>query len=410
MTWLQLVQTDYIITTGDGAKFTPKWLNAQTAKQYNYTEFLFVGVQGSFVNRQLPKGARYPIEIYFDGADCITEGLRFYKSADNSNAWKIQHPYYGNVLVQPLDISLDNSVYNVSKITCTLIETNEYALINKASVSSIVAAQAQAVQSGLTAQYQTVIPIPSSVDYASQSLNVTSVFNSIKDTIQDSTQYTNFVNAYNSFNAVISTINEAVNQGKQAIGYANFICSMPANFTNTVISRFAQLRAAVLSLQVDAATFTAHQKLLYQSLAGVIQSAFCVASVTNITTDYDNVDSIYGAIDVIVTNYNEYMANLDLLQTANGGQTNSYIPTPENLQAITDLFLYTCQSLFDLAANAKIKHTIYLPEASNLILVAFNYIGLAADDSTIDAIISMNNITLDEYQLLPKGRKITYYA
>ena len=86
-------------------------------------EFNFPGVSGSLVSRRLPKGRRYALELYFQGEDNTTIADAFETSADDPRPWTLSHPLYGQLTVQPLSLSFDNSKMNSTRVTGTVVET-----------------------------------------------------------------------------------------------------------------------------------------------------------------------------------------------------------------------------------------------------------------------------------------------
>ena len=123
MSWLEKVETEMIITTGDGQPYAPDYMNAVKSVEYNVAEFNFPGIAGTFVDRRLPKGRKFNLELYFQGDDHLDVAEAFEASANDSRAWEIEHPFYGLVIVQPTSLQFDNSKQNLSKITGTVIET-----------------------------------------------------------------------------------------------------------------------------------------------------------------------------------------------------------------------------------------------------------------------------------------------
>jgi hypothetical protein len=124
MSWLDLVKRDLIITTGDGKKYTPSYLNARRGKDFNVAEFEFSELDGTLVKKSRPKGTRYPLELYFIGADHLDTARAFDISSNDKRPWKLDHPYYGIQFVQPTaTMDFDNSVQNVTKITTVVMET-----------------------------------------------------------------------------------------------------------------------------------------------------------------------------------------------------------------------------------------------------------------------------------------------
>ena len=123
MSWLDRIKDELSIQTGDGVVYKPFWVGATKSKEFNVSEFEFINVSGTLVDRRLPKGNRYNLEIHFQGDDHLEQALAFYESTDDVRYWVLQHPFYGYLYVQPLSINQDNTTLNVSKFSIPVVET-----------------------------------------------------------------------------------------------------------------------------------------------------------------------------------------------------------------------------------------------------------------------------------------------
>lgn len=419
MSWIDRIKTDLSISLGDGNVFTPQYVISSVSKnvQYNISEFFFKGVKGSLVKRGTNRGTQYDMNIKFVGEDNIEVAAAFQKSSENPKPWTISHPFYDNLFVQPVSLTFDNSVLNVTTINAVIIET----ILNSGATPDIVNAQSkvvidavvvdEVVASALVAEVPA--PDPSFLQKLTENIlkfyqKVVAKLNSIESNLAD---YTAEFNKYNSI------LNAAVLKTTALIAQAQRIAAFPANFIATVRDRIELFKTQLEVMAGNIANIlsiyslpTAQLKRLYEANAGACISGMCVAAVTNITDDYDYRPNVLQVIKDIVDSHNAYLANLDLIQTANGGGVDSYIPDPNGITLLTFLVNYTVSALFDISAGAKQERVIYLQEVSNVILMTYELYGMSVDDSTIDTFMTTNNIDLKEVLLLEKGRKITYYV
>lgn len=402
MSWIESINTDFKITTGDTAQYFPKWFNAKLGKNFNLSEFNFKGVAGTLVDRRLPQGRTFPVEIVFDGAECFEIAKAFNKSADNPKAWTIEHPVYGQIVVQPKSLELDNTSFNVSRFFVQLIETiGTKALITGTSAPEKIIADAKVTQQKFTDTLAAEIPVPPASTLRAMTIKVNNLYSSISDAIAEEVDYTAFTNAYNQANAFISATEFDVTA---LVAQIQDVAAFPADFIDTVYNRLTLLVTQFGKLFTNA---TAPQnKRLYENNAGTSVLSMCVAAVTNY--DYVTRTNVLNAVTVIVDTYNTYLANLDTIQTLNGGDLDSYIPDADSVTSLTDLVRYTVASLFDIATSAKQERTLYTAEDINVIELAFQIYGLLPDDSTIDTLIADNDIGEEEILQIQKGRKIVY--
>ena len=427
--WLDKVKTDFKITFADNRDYYPKWVNAKKKFDANYTEFVFRGLEGSLVDRRLSRGTRYELELYFDNtdinglsqdnlelSDVFYQSTKYTKDGVKCPPMTISHPFYGKFIAQPLGFEFDNTEYNVTKISTTIIETiSEQSIAPKQIKKETIRSLANASINILSSNYNELVKIPSTTDVLAQT-NVTNSINNdfSKSALIIQSDLDKLSNLYNLTMGYIQDGQSLVNSGINTIAYIESLALLPASFAMTTANRLATLITSInnlTSLATNAVNVTLNAyKYLFENIGATLLNAMNVTSVTPAPNDYVNANDVVNVIDDLVNTYNSYIITLDSLQSANGGMIGGYIPNATNLQTVTDIFLLTVNSLFDIVANSKIQYTVYLPEDSNIILVAYKYLGLQPDDSTIDAIISLNDLTLDELITLKKGRKIIYYA
>lgn len=402
MSWIEQINTDFKITTGDTSQYYPKWFNAKSGKVFNLSEFNFKGVTGTLADRRLPQGRTFPVEIVFDGPECLTIAAAFSKSADNPKAWTIEHPIYGQIVVQPKSLELDNSDLNVSRFFVQLIETiGTKALNTGVSAPDKIVADAAVTQQKFTDTLAAEIPVPPVSTLQAMTDKVNALYDSISASIADEADFTAFTNAYNQANTLISATEYDVTA---LVAQIQAVAYFPSGFVGSVYNRLTLL--ATQFVRLFDSVVTPQNKRLYENNAGTTVLAMCVASVTD--TDYITRTNVLDAVTVIVDTYNEYIANLDTIQTPNGGDLDSYIPDADSITDLTDLVRYTVASLFDIATSAKQERTMYAAEDTNVILLAFQLYGLLADDSTIDTLIADNDIGIEEILQIEKGRRIVY--
>lgn len=417
--WIQRIQTELRIITGDGAAYLPDYMTASVNKEmeFNVSKFEFKGVSGSLVHREEPMGIAYDIEIKFQGANHLDTAQAFYTSARNKNAWNISHPYYGQLLVQPLSLKQNNAENNVSTITGTIIETIGKGDMTPAlSAPDTITAQVVQANAALADTYTNNVPFIPANDLNVLSNRLKKIYTAIKDKIEDvqavADKYTNLYNAANS------VLNTAIYDTISIIEQAQEFLLAPAYFADTLQKRMEMFQAAIDIVNNDIVSAGETNSILYPSVkklyennAGALITGMCQTSIINITpTDYGNRSQVVAVIQLLISTYNNYLLNLDSIQTLTGGTPTSYIPNPDALFALAVLVRFTVSNLFDIANDAKQQRTYVLPEDSNTIQIANRLYGLLPDDSTIDYLIATNNIVGYELLQLQKGRQLVYYV
>lgn len=410
MSWLNNIKEDYTITTGDGVKYTVNWLNANRVREYNVAEFNFKNVSGTLVDRRLPLGTRYDIEIFFQGGDNLIKGQDFIKSADNVGAWTVSHPMYGSIYVQPISLKFDDSQFNVTRITGTVIETiGRPRLAANISPLDIIEAQKISTDEAYAAAFQNYIPSPTTIDVISIDTDVTTMERLQAAFVTVTEDAEKVQNAYNTVNAALdATLRDAFTIVNSTQAFLN----LPATFANTITNRvnflvrsFQALAARIDSLHLP------DIKRIFECNAASIVSTMCSTTVTGIDQNsYPNRSVVVAITESIVDTYNNYVTDLDGLQTDTGGRDDSYIPDFTAINSLTNLVYFTVANLFSIAENAQ-QQRIYTCEAdTDVVALAYKLYGLQPDDSTISKIVNDNTIGGTELLVIKKGREIIYYV
>lgn len=406
MSWLQKIENDLIITTGDGEQYTPSWLNASFQKDYNIAEFNFPNLSGTLVRRNKPMGRKYQLELYFTGADHLDTVADFSRSADDERPWRLEHPLYGLLIVQPISISVDNSAHNVSRVTIPVIETitEENPKIQTAPVETIAVKKElldETFAGGVLAEVQPA-DITDVKEKSARNFNLAVPVFKIPG---DLAAFIDIVNKANS------AVNNAIAFATAAMRAVNTMISYPARLKQSVKSRVNLLRDQFETLRnnVEGLTGVA-SKQIYQNQAGTAISSIALAMVLPSDGDYKSSTEALDTIDTLTEVYNTYMADLDFLQSDNGGNPNSFIPDAGGIIALNELVNLTISNLFMVALGAKKERSIILGEDTNIVLLTHRLYSLDPSDANMQELMDTNNIGLSTLLMIKKGTKITYFV
>jgi len=425
--WLDKIQKVFSITTGDNKVHKPNSFNANRAVEYNFAEFNFRNLDGTLVDRRRKMGTVYSLELYFQGEDNIDKATDFQKSADNRNAWTIKHPFYGNLIVQPISPVFHdngNKLLNVTKITVTVRETiGAAALKNAPDATDIIATKQTNVNATFNNVLVGALPTPSVEVLITMTGNLTLFEQALKKARDVGAIITNGYNAgLAAINAVFTAANDVAAQLSSAIADIQYFINLPMLLEESIANKIIFISGELAALYAQAQALSLPPLSAFEmqwkdlknnwcATAGVCISSMCATSVYNIQPgDYTYSSQVSSVIAQIVTAYNQYLTYLDGMQTLNGGELDSFIPDPTALLQLDDLVNYTIEALYVIQANSKQPRVITLTRDSNVILIARELYGLLADDSTINQIIADNNICNSEIFQVLKGRQILYYV
>lgn len=402
MSWITQISDKLIIRTGDGVDYEPLWVNASVSKEYNVSEFEFVNLAGTLVDRRLPKGNRYNLEIVFQGNDHLDVAAKFSKSADNPKFWSVRHPFYGLIYVQPLSINQNNSELNTSKFTIPVVETITEDL-PKTHISDFDSINA--VKSNLDLLAEGLVTLHFKTSLIAQNKKR---FDLSVPIIKIPKEFESYLNVFNQANSLIDSATASPLLAMRALVA---LITAPSKFVTSVSGRISTLKNqfGILSDTVSGIT-QLQNKQLYQLQAGTIISSMCNVVTSPITNDFSNNKKVSAVSSSINSTYTKFLSNLDLLQSINGGSVGSFIPDFNFLFQLNDLINSTNAYLLQAVIGARREHSIICEEDTNIIILTHRFYSLDENDNNINELIENNNLSLDELVLIKKGRKIIYYV
>ena len=408
MSWIEKFKNDLIIRTGDGNEFKVLWKNATRGKEFNVSRFEFQEVDGTLVKRFRPKGMEYNIEFYFQGEFHLDEAEAFDRSADDPRAWVLSHPLYKSLIVQPIRLDYENTTMNFTKVTGTVIETitedRPKAANNPVDKISV---DKQLMDDTFNAAFANDV-IPDTSDVAAMATTNKTVYDIGKKKIKLTVDAEEYFNAFRNANVAITN---ATAEPLAAISSLQTVVNAPARFADTVQNRLSTLKLQFETLResVHVITLASEKRLFEHSLAANL-GAMILSTSTPQEGDYKNRNDVLDVITTVLDSYNQYIVDLDELQTDNGGEPDSYIPDPEGMISLNNLVDFAISNLFNIAINGLQERTVILEDDSNPMNLAHRFYGLDADDVSLLEFIEQNQFGLNEMLHVRKGRKVIYYV
>lgn len=415
MSWVDRRKDGFIINTGDGKRYEPKTIEFGINTEYQLSTFEFINVSGSLIVQSQPMGNKYPAKLYFDdfckNSDNLTDHLEitaaFRKSCANVKPWSIEHPLYDIITVKVAGLECDDASKNVTIISCTLLET---IIRGQAAGISINALDQIPIQFEIaTVKYSESfheVPSPGDINTLRQDNNI--AFSKGVPLINLTDQYQTFYNAFNTAQSYIDTATETpLLMMRSTIN----LLTLPARFQIEVGQRIALLNSTFLSLRANLLGFvTVSSKQLYAAKAGSVISAMCLASATPLVTDFKNSSPIISTIDVLISARNQYISDLDTLQTANAGNVTSFVVDAASILAFQELINLTISALYTLSLSAKSENFVTINNDTSMITLTHRFYGLDINDINLNDFYDANNFTANEHVIIPKGRRVVYYA
>ena len=424
MSWSDSIQSEFIIKTGDGKEYRPLWKNNCVKEiEFNIAQFDFPKIQGSKIDRGTPMARKFSLDICFQGDDNLVVALNFEISSRDPRPWNISHPIYGEILVQPVSLLFDYSNFNITQITGKVLETLGSAGLkisivpvdkisaDKETLDETIAESFNAEMELLRARELTPSDLATR-DLVLSTRQVTTlkgINKALYDIGVKSVKLTEDAGTYlNVFNKATSTISLGISQAGAIMRDMQAVINFPSQMVNTVKVRAVVIESQFENLRSNLSFINGQaDKTNYESVGGTLVSSMCLASI--LEHDYKTKNEVLDQIDRCKAIRDQFILDLDGLQTDNAGDNDSYIPDSDVITGLDDLLNFTISNLYDIALSAKQERIVILEADSNVIILSHRFYGLTVDDSTIKQFMDNNDIFLNEILHIRKGRTLSFY-
>lgn len=407
MSWIdKLENAVFQITTGDGKLWTPQWRSNSTEKEFNTTVYEFINQEGAFIDRKKVKARKFPLTFWFSGANNIELADAFDLSANDNRAWRLNHPFYGVIIGQPLNISRNDTNFNSTEITVEFWETirGNFPVRNLSVKDEIKDKLIQFKDVSATEYANKVSLKPAD---AATILSLSSKINALISNSLDSLNYSEYQKYKND---MFAKIDDVITAPSSAIKAVQSVVEAPSNFNASVMSRFNLINSIYGQIKGILGKPTRNNKAYFEAVGGMAIAAIANTLVTPLDGDYVVRTDVASVAVLLNDIYKDYSQALDDGYVNISEIDNSFsagIGTQEKLKQIV---VQTISELGVIAFEAKQERTVLLEKDSNIILLTHKYMGLDAEDLNLSKFRVINNIKNKALFVLKKGRKIKYYV
>ncbi len=403
MDWTdRITNIKFSIITGDGMIYFPLQKGGETEREYNTSEFDFISVFGTLVDRKKPKSRKIPLVFYFQGLDNIDQADEFEQSANDPRPWVVEHPFYGRIKGQPISLKRDDTNLNITEITVPFWESidADYPVENF-TVKDNTRDMQKKVYYAASLSAVTNVKF-ASIDVPKQASLVTRFASSMK-TIQDDTTYSQF---QNTLNAAIKAIDKLLSEPLNAIQSVQKFIDLPSTYERAIQGRVASYQNIYLELKSSINTLA--DKKYFESMGASTIASMAVTVVNPDSGDYVLVSDVANTTAKLAEMYNDYVETLDSVKVSVYDVNNTYNADASVQVELNSLVNYTIANLYQMSFQAKRERIVYTTKKTNAILLVHKYLGMDDDDENLDNFIKQNNIHFTEIFSIPKGREIRY--
>ncbi len=398
MSWIDNLGVNINIRTGDGSEFSPKWLPGEKEVEYNISKFEFIDVSGTLIKRSQPKGYVYNLILIFQGEDHLDQSRAFELAATNKNPWTIIHPYYREILVQPMGMRIDNTGYNVSRITVKLQETikDEFPKSDIAVVDEI-AIQKVDVDENLVAS--TPASSPAQIQTQLEQVDLMeSTYADLATTEEDAVRLRGLITEAQS--KVVGALDAPQSAMNAVIGLINY----PAILQLPLKARLSALRESFDTI------ISVVDNIVVEKNGSALASAMFQAASNPIDGDYGTVADVNDVVSELIAVNNIFLDELDSRQSERADVVGSYVPDFGSMNALDLIVSTSLSNVFSIAFEAKQERIFVLDSDSNPIVLCHRFYGMDSEDNNLDRFLSENNLGPEELFQITKGREVVYYV
>lgn len=404
MSWRDDLSTiPFEIVTGDSKVWRPLLSqNYEKNIEYSGVQYEFINRVGSLFARRLPKGRTYPLEFSFIGGDNVKVANAFELSARDYRAWRITHPFYGRMQVQPLSMKMVSNGLNCTSISCQVVESvDSKQPVAYPDYRDAIEQKLELLQTGISDLGS--IEVLSAKDLQLLTDTVSKLGKMVERIVKLESEYKAYKAALNK---ALNEIDNAMAMTTGFIKSVQQLINLPASIASNIGTRFNMLKEALNSLKdnleglISGAYF---KKLFYNLIGATVVGAMAKAGITQNPGDFETKAEVESYVESLLAVYD------DFLETLYGLEDEEFTPDHDVVLALHTLMCETVGSLYQVMFEAKQERVIYPERDTNIILLAHRLYGIASDEN-IAKIKSTNRIGLSEILNIKKDRPIKYYV
>lgn len=376
--------------------------------------FEFPDADGTYIQDSGNSGRRYPLRIYFWGADYDTEADAFEASLLERGQGKLEHPRYGTVDVVPFgDIKQRDDLKtaaNQSIIEVTFWQTIGVLYpLSQTDPASEVLASLEEYNEVAAGTFEDVTSLSSAVEIVGFKNSYESMLGQVDRVLQDIADVQDDVRS--EFNAIHDSITAGI----------DILITQPQILAAQTIQLIQSPARALIDINTR---LGAYQQLSEITTEGdnPVLSASNDSSNSNTFYTQDLYVSTYVTASVLSVVNNKFVTKVEAIEAAesvlelfnsvviwrdDNFQSLEEVDTGGQYQQLQEAVALTAGFLVEISFNLKQERRVVLVRDRTIIDLAAELYGEV--DGQLDFFISSNDLTGSEILELPKGREIVYY-
>ncbi len=418
--WRDRLAESVQLTSPDGNVFTALWQRNTYSASKKLGIFEYPKVDGSVVQDLNLNGTRYPLTIFFEGANHDIEARNFFIALKEIGVWEVIHPIHGLLILQPITFTPTDDPTgngNITQVQTEWIEPSTDAVLQSVpQLAAVIASQSlnvnESASDQLTANIQTATAAEGIATEAATEAVVISVRSALGPIFEGVAEITTQIEAIER--GIQATLDDAILSPIALAGQIQALIQLPLLAISDIGARLDAYRNLITglgNLSPEAPNTEGRNAVAIQELAfsAAITAVAGVASTGILDTRAEAIE----AADDIFELFRQVVDELDTTQEIFGENTidSQYFSLS---QAFTDLSLLVAQAIqFFLVASYDLKvekrFTLSVPSAPIMITIE-EYGELGENDSNYELFLASNMLKGNDIRILPAGREVVVYV
>lgn len=404
MSWQDRIQIAAYISPS-GVRFEFQYENVSMSVDKKIGEYTFPEIDGSFIQDLGRNGRRFPFVIFFSGEDYDLASDLFFEALEEIGIGTLEHPLYGTRKVIPTGTitRADNLVTaaNQAAFRITFTETIEDITFPSSELNqeTDIKNSLDNLNFNTSSQYEGSIVPETESENAILQQDLREKKTIIEQTLENLTQLNEDIeNAFDTISDSLddNIVNLLIDPGGVADQFITLI-NTPANVvTNATayIDGYGDAINTIFNAIVDTPNKFWNSLLNIASLFGALDFSMTNSEFLYRPEALNAVDSIIEIQNGITSWMDDKITELDISDTG------------EIYDSMMELYSITVAYLVRLSFDLPKEIFITLQEERNIIELVSELYG---DIEKIDFFIETNDLTCDQIEILPIGKKVVYY-
>lgn len=396
-------------TSPSGVRVVFDYENVRREIDKKTAAFEFSDAEGTYIQDLGRSGRRYPLRLFFSGADHDRDAQNFDALLLESGIGKLEHPIYGSINVVPFGTIVQRddlkTAANQSVFEVTFWETlNEIYPVSQIDSASEVSAAVDAFNDDSAEKFNSVVDLERVTDQVVFRNRYLALIDSVQARMRPIVELEDQVRR--SFETVVESVQNGVDvliANPLTLAFqTSLLIQAPARSTAAISDRLeAYSDLANALIQGDGAVVSDEVQFYTNDLFAASYVSGSVLSL--VSTDFDTRNSAIESAEALI----EQFENLYEWQESNYSALG-LVDTGQSYQKLQESVALATGFLIEISFSLRQEKRLVLGRNRTIVDLVGELYG--AVDSQLDFFINSNNLSGSEILEIPRGREVVYYV